>query len=569
MEWLSKNGGDTVDVLMKIAQHGGLTAGQLNDLTGKIGNALIPAMQELSKVGVQANTDFDALTKQINETKDRIEILDRQMNVLAMQGGKTFLETVAAMKQGLVDLTGWFLRTAEANATMWQRLGKASDEGLAVGRSDQGRDERARTKQLEAVKKQQDDFKAIVAGQVKIEQAVRNAPTPYAGSINPPKPPKPKKAATRRRQAARIRRHDHRQGDHPDRRPAVLSGASAEASPFPGPRGVRGSRRRHREAQQRLHGVAAARMAAGVRPADRADRAGPRRGDQGARRARAVRGTARAGGGADPADRQPEHRHRGRRLVETTDKTTEATYKLSDTFQGFGQVASSAFEDAIVKGGKFSDMLNGLAEDIQRLLIRNTLNKFLDIAINAGGAALTGWLAAAAPTPASRRPPTGAASRASAAMCRQLLRLRHVIPHQRPPSGPASRRHRNALGNAFDHGNVIPFARGGVVSRPTIFPMARGMGLMGEAGPEAVVPLKRMPSGNLGVEGSAGGVTVNIINNTPSKVTTEEKEGDPKGGINLNVVIDSLETAMAQRLQRPGSQLNRAMAQAANPIKAR
>ena len=50
---------------------------------------------------------------------------------------------------------------------------------------------------------------------------------------------------------------------------------------------------------------------------------------------------------------------------------------------------------------------------------------------------------------------------------------------------------------------------------------------------------------------------------------TEEKKSDPKGGVNLNVVIDSLETAMAQRLQRPGSQLNRAMAQAANPIKAR
>ena len=38
------------------------------------------------------------------------------------------------------------------------------------------------------------------------------------------------------------------------------------------------------------------------------------------------------------------------RLAETTDKTTESTFKLSDTFQGFGQVASSAFEDAIIKG---------------------------------------------------------------------------------------------------------------------------------------------------------------------------------------------------------------------------
>ena len=143
MEWLSRNGGDTVDVLMKIAQHGGLTAGQLNELTGKIGNALIPAMQELSKVGVQSNDEFDALTKQINETKDRIEMLDRQMNVLSMGGAKIFLETVAAMKQGLVDLTGWFLRTAEANAMFWQRLGQGQHEGLAVGRSDQGRDERA------------------------------------------------------------------------------------------------------------------------------------------------------------------------------------------------------------------------------------------------------------------------------------------------------------------------------------------------------------------------------------------------------------------------------------------
>ena len=126
---------------------------------------------------------------------------------------------------------------------------------------------------------------------------------------------------------------------------------------------------------------------------------------------------------------------------------------------------------------------------------------------------------------------------------------------------------RHALGNAFDHGNIIAFARGGIVGRPTIFPMARGMGLMGEAGPEAVVPLKRMPSGNLGVEGG-GGVTVNIINHTPSQVSTEGQR-DERGGMTLNVVIDSIETSMAQRLQRPGSQLNRAMATAANPIKAR
>jgi phage-related minor tail protein len=126
---------------------------------------------------------------------------------------------------------------------------------------------------------------------------------------------------------------------------------------------------------------------------------------------------------------------------------------------------------------------------------------------------------------------------------------------------------KTALGAAFDGGNVIPFARGGIVGRPTIFPMARGMGLMGEAGPEAVMPLKRMPSGNLGVE-AGGGVTVNIINNTPAQVKTEECR-DERGGITMNVIIDSVEQAMAQRAARPGTTLNRALAQAASPVKAR
>jgi phage-related minor tail protein len=64
--------------------------------------------------------------------------------------------------------------------------------------------------------------------------------------------------------------------------------------------------------------------------------------------------------------------------------------------------------------------------------------------------------------------------------------------------------------------------------------MARGMGLMGEAGPEAVMPLKRMPSGNLGVEAGGKGVTVNVINNTPAQVKTEERR-DGGGGMTLNV----------------------------------
>lgn len=73
-------------------------------------------------------------------------------------------------------------------------------------------------------------------------------------------------------------------------------------------------------------------------------------------------------------------------------------------------------------------------------------------------------------------------------------------------------------GNAFHRGRVTAFANGGVVSRPTLFPMANGMGLMGEAGPEAVMPLKRTSSGRLGVEG--GGMTISVpvtINGDASK----------------------------------------------------
>lgn len=68
-------------------------------------------------------------------------------------------------------------------------------------------------------------------------------------------------------------------------------------------------------------------------------------------------------------------------------------------------------------------------------------------------------------------------------------------------------------GGAFSSGRVRAFANGGVVSGPTLFPMRSGAGLMGEAGPEAIMPLTRGADGRLGVAASGGGaptVTVNI-----------------------------------------------------------
>ena len=80
-----------------------------------------------------------------------------------------------------------------------------------------------------------------------------------------------------------------------------------------------------------------------------------------------------------------------------------------------------------------------------------------------------------------------------------------------------------ALGGAA--GAVKPFADGGVVAAPTYFPMARGLGLMGEAGPEAVMPLSRGPDGKLGVRGGGGGgVTVNVAISTPDAASFRRSE---------------------------------------------
>jgi len=78
-----------------------------------------------------------------------------------------------------------------------------------------------------------------------------------------------------------------------------------------------------------------------------------------------------------------------------------------------------------------------------------------------------------------------------------------------PTGAPSSS---SANGNIFSRGSVVPFANGGVVGGPTYFPMFGGRtGLMGEAGPEAIMPLKRGKNGKLGVEtsGQADNIVIN------------------------------------------------------------
>jgi hypothetical protein len=86
---------------------------------------------------------------------------------------------------------------------------------------------------------------------------------------------------------------------------------------------------------------------------------------------------------------------------------------------------------------------------------------------------------------------------------------------------------------------VRPFANGGIVGSPTLFPMADGMGLMGEAGPEAIMPLKRGKDGKLA--GGGGGDTI-VINQSFSFAAN--------GDDSVKRIIAESAPAISQQTQR-------------------
>lgn len=83
----------------------------------------------------------------------------------------------------------------------------------------------------------------------------------------------------------------------------------------------------------------------------------------------------------------------------------------------------------------------------------------------------------------------------------------------------------SANGNVFDQSGVTAFAKGGVVGGPTVFPFANGIGLMGEAGPEAIMPLARGADGKLGVVAANGNsapkVTINNYSGQEATASTD------------------------------------------------
>jgi hypothetical protein len=109
-----------------------------------------------------------------------------------------------------------------------------------------------------------------------------------------------------------------------------------------------------------------------------------------------------------------------------------------------------------------------------------------------------------------------------------------------------------ADGAAFAQNGIQPFARGGIVDRPTLFPFANGTGLMGEAGPEAIIPLKRGRDGKLGVAGGGGGTTNVVVNVDASGSSVEGDQAQAKA---LGNAISAAVQSELVKQKRPGGLL--------------
>lgn len=124
----------------------------------------------------------------------------------------------------------------------------------------------------------------------------------------------------------------------------------------------------------------------------------------------------------------------------------------------------------------------------------------------------------------------------------------------------------SGIGSLFGFADGAAFSTGlepyvnGVYDRPTYFTMGTPMqfasgGVFGEAGPEAIMPLTRLPGGKLGVEstGGVGNVQVNIYNGSNEKATVRQSTTS-NGGKTIDVLIGDV---VAKQMNTQGTKLNR------------
>jgi lambda family phage tail tape measure protein len=115
----------------------------------------------------------------------------------------------------------------------------------------------------------------------------------------------------------------------------------------------------------------------------------------------------------------------------------------------------------------------------------------------------------------------------------------------------------NANGGVFSGAGISAYS-GSVVSSPTIFPFAKGTGLMGEAGPEAILPLTRNSKGKLGVVADSTGQSSGNVYNI--EVTVQSSKDEKPADTGQKIAEAMMRTIAKQEIgaaARPGNSLNR------------
>ena len=177
----------------------------------------------------------------------------------------------------------------------------------------------------------------------------------------------------------------------------------------------------------------------------------------------------------------------GADTARTLDDISLRTHDLSVSATLFSRAMTGAFTASVVGGKQFDDVLKSLTLRLSDLAVRLSF-KPLEQSISGG---LTNLLSGL----------TGAVSSSGANL-------------------------------AAASGAIKPFASGGVIGTPTYFPIINGgVGLAGEAGPEAIMPLRRGPDGRLGVAGQGGGNSVTIQIATPDLESFRRSENYITGQI--------------------------------------
>ncbi|WGE30528.1 phage tail tape measure protein [Edwardsiella tarda] len=186
----------------------------------------------------------------------------------------------------------------------------------------------------------------------------------------------------------------------------------------------------------------------------------------------------------------------------------------------FNQSTEALTNFVLTGKASFSDLTRSILADIAKIAMRQAMAKLV-------GAALNAWM-----------PNVGSAAGSAMASSNNAF------------SGGAYSNlpiFANALGGVYNSPNLSTYS-GHIVSRPTLFAFAKGAGLMGEAGSEAIMPLARNSKGELAVK-AVGGISGGMVFEQHNHITIQNN-GAKLGAQDARAVYEMARKGAADELRQ-------------------